>query len=185
MSGTLCKLCNQRLATITISELGENDQPKRLSCCHHCLNRLAVDLNEVPPSIADILARNDDNRETTIEPLAKQPFQPPSSADDLNRSCPDCGLTWGEFLERNRFGCPKDVEVFADLLVSPLMELHGNNHHQGITDDNLALLQAAQRRQQELDKLSQELNEALAVEAFEQAAQLRDRIRALKAEADS
>lgn len=179
MSGKLCSLCDKRLATITISEVDDAGEPHQLACCHHCLERLGVELAN-PPSIKHIQHLNtlDDEEGGPHEEPSEDPFQHVSSTDDLQRSCPDCGITWQEFLERNRFGCQRDIEVFADLLASPLRELHGKIDHTiegAVPSPGPDLSHKRQMRD-----LQRQLDEALAVEAFEQAALLRDQLKSLE-----
>ncbi len=88
-----------------------------------------------------------------------------------NLACPDCGWTLRDLHQTNRLGCPKDYEVFADYVGEMLEQLHGYSQHVDWREDSL------------LDQLSAELNEAIRKENYEAAARLRDRIRALEAEA--
>ncbi|KAA3612811.1 MAG: hypothetical protein DWQ01_03675 [Planctomycetota bacterium] len=82
--------------------------------------------------------------------------------------CPDCGWTLRDFRQTSRFGCPNDYEVFSEYLQDLLERLHGTDEH------------PASRVQAELAKLEKNMEDAVAQEDYEAAANLRDQIRELE-----
>jgi len=91
--------------------------------------------------------------------------------------CPNCSTTWSEFVDRGLFGCPECYTTFEDK-IGPLLERahEGGTHHVG---------KFPQRGQYQQDEevqaryLHKQLEDAVASEQFERAAQIRDQICAL------
>jgi protein arginine kinase activator len=91
--------------------------------------------------------------------------------------CPACGLTFLEFRNHGRFGCPNDYDAFkTDLL--PLMEsVHGEVRHAGKTPRRAPRAKTAQA---ELAQLRQQLQTLVSEENYEEAARIRDKIKHLE-----
>jgi protein arginine kinase activator len=91
--------------------------------------------------------------------------------------CPACGISFVEFRNHGRFGCPHDYDAFkAELL--PLMEsVHGDTRHAGKTPRRAPRAKTAQV---ELAQLRQRLQALVVEENYEEAARVRDRIRELE-----
>jgi protein arginine kinase activator len=99
----------------------------------------------------------------------------------LNRDavCPECGTPYAHFKAQGRLGCPHDYEAFRSLL-EPLVEKIQNNavRHVGkVPRRHRRRLRGARRAE-----LEARLRTAVADEKYEEAAQLRDAIRALEAD---
>jgi protein arginine kinase activator len=92
------------------------------------------------------------------------------------RACPECGITYAEFRARGRLGCPRDYEVFLPELL-PLLERihHGGTQHVGKSP---AATDARPESEKRLTELRRSLTEAIQGERYEEAARIRDRIRA-------
>ncbi len=48
-----------------------------------------------------------------------------------NKVCPICQITFLEFRNSGRLGCPYDYEVFRDELMPLLENIHGETRHSG------------------------------------------------------
>ena len=95
--------------------------------------------------------------------------------------CPACGYAYAEFVHTGLVGCAQCYDAFAGELEPVIRRMHGKARHEG----KIPLRAGGDLRQRRtLVHLRQALAEAVAQEAFERAAELRDRIRALRAEAD-
>ncbi len=92
--------------------------------------------------------------------------------------CGNCGLTFSEFRENSLMGCPECYQAFDEQL-SPLLERahEGGTHHIGKVPRRAG---AGEQRQQKLLRMRKQLSEAVAGEAYESAAKLRDEIRAFE-----
>ncbi len=96
--------------------------------------------------------------------------------DPNNVACPECGLKYAQFRAQGRLGCPADYDVFRTTLEPLLERIHRHVRHVGKAPTRFR----AQRRKAELKALKQQLEEAVRDERFEEAARLRDSIRALE-----
>ena len=89
------------------------------------------------------------------------------------RTCPQCGISFLEFRNQGRLGCPQDYIFFEKELLPLIANIHGDTAHHGKrprsgggTDDRTELI-----------RLRREMKEAIEKEDYEQASQLRDKIR--------
>src|SRR3954447_244172 len=93
--------------------------------------------------------------------------------------CPECGTPYAHFKAQGRLGCPHDYEAFRSLL-EPLVEKIQNNavRHVGkVPRPHQPRLGRARRAE-----LEARLRTAVAAEQYEEAARIRDAIRALEAD---
>ncbi|MEY4180938.1 MAG: hypothetical protein RLY70_4513 [Planctomycetota bacterium] len=102
------------------------------------------------------------------------------TAEDLSRvdqsTCPKCGITFHEFRQQGRLGCAHDYDHFQRELEPLLSNIHGEKVHCGKrprTAGAEALVRA------ELNRLKEQMREAVDKEQYELASQLRDQIRKL------
>ena len=93
------------------------------------------------------------------------------------RECPLCGIKFVEFRNSGRLGCPHDYQEFREELQPLLENIHGDTRHCGKTPRRLP---QSQQTQSELIQLRKQLHQAVTREAYEEAAQLRDKIRKLE-----
>jgi protein arginine kinase activator len=91
--------------------------------------------------------------------------------------CPQCGITYRQFRSSGKFGCPNDYVVFKPKLDDLLEKIHGRNQHIGKVPSRAS---AQIAREKELRSLKDELDRAVKEEAYERAADLRDRIHRLE-----
>lgn len=93
-------------------------------------------------------------------------------------TCPHCGFTQRDFERLGRLGCPRCHEFFAPLLSPLLRRMHRGVVHLGkvpggaLTQDSLAAREAY---------LVAQLEAAVRYERFEDAAEIRDHLQALRA----
>ena len=88
-------------------------------------------------------------------------------------------MTADEFRREGRVGCKECYNYFGDYMPSLLRRIHGSTVHNGKVPKK-GHEQLKVRRQ--IDELREKLKIAINEEDFEQAAVLRDQIRALEAE---
>jgi protein arginine kinase activator len=86
--------------------------------------------------------------------------------------CPCCGTKFMEFRASGRLGCPHDYQVFNRGLLPLLQRAHHATRHVGKVPGRRAGSDSAARLQ-----LRASLREAVAREAYEEAATLRDQLR--------
>jgi len=93
--------------------------------------------------------------------------------------CPECGLTYTQFGQIGHFGCDRCYESFGKNLLPLLRRLHGNQKHMGKIP---ARAGSYVKLKKDIQSLREELQRKVAEEAFEEAAEVRDRIRKLESE---
>lgn len=120
--------------------------------CHRCYQEMQLE----PPILA----------------VGLMPFR--STAPQVS-ACPACGTTSADLQESPMLGCPRCYDHFRQLLRVQLRRIHGSSQHMGKTLGGREALTPNRREQ-----LESELHEAVGEQRFEDAARLRDRIRALE-----
>ncbi len=100
-------------------------------------------------------------------------FQGKQSPAD--KACPACGTTWSAIAKHGTVGCPDCYNTFRAELSASIRRMHGNTRHVGRAP---AKQRAAQEKQSRIATLRAALQAAIAAENFEEAAKLRDEIRA-------
>ena len=94
--------------------------------------------------------------------------------------CPACDATLGDFQASGRLGCPTCWETFDRPLRDLLRRVHGATRHVGEAPGQSAEGGAALTVAQQVARLEAALSAAVAAERFEEAADLRDRLRLLR-----
>ena len=166
-----CGVCNKREAVVAFTHIVD-DVKQTLVLCHECAKEKNIEVQVGPAAQtkdAPVLVK-----EIKIE-LAKLA----GAEGDGGVRCPTCEVSYEEFKKAGRLGCPHCYDAFTPQLERLLKRIHGDNRHRG-----KGPLKAAQSAPapDELERLRAELAQAVAEEAFEEAAQLRDRIRVLEGE---
>lgn len=111
--------------------------------------------------------------------------------------CDECGMTYNEFVDTGKFGCSHCYDIFASILDPVLKNIHGSSNHVGrrsrlsavekkkvAQDVEQAHKKAAKpvkkdEKQEKIDKLNEELKQAIKEERYEDAAKLRDELKKL------
>jgi protein arginine kinase activator len=94
----------------------------------------------------------------------------PLESGDADLVCSACGRSLAEFKQRGRFGCAACYGAFADRLGSIMKRIHGADRHRPDGPESCV------SEQERMAALKESLREAVAHEAFEEAAKLRDQI---------
>lgn len=159
----LCQDCGQRVATVVFTEVTAG-RKKVSHLCRTCAEQRGLQA----PDLNDPLASFARSR----EPLS--PEDAPITPDPHDGLlCPDCSWTWARFRERGRLGCPGCYDAFREPLEGLLRQMHGAPEHLG----KQARPVTRADRVDSPDELRRQLEQAVATEDFERAAQLRDRLR--------
>ena len=99
------------------------------------------------------------------------------TAEDLARldqqSCPSCGITFYEFRNQGRLGCPHDYVCFASELEPLIVNIHGEMNHVGKRPKRV---HASTDERTELIRLRRDMQDAVEQEDYERASELRDQI---------
>jgi protein arginine kinase activator len=106
---------------------------------------------------------------------AKEIAQSTSSGEDI--VCPACGFTQADFKKSGRLGCAECYTAFSEGLEKLLKSMHKGTKHIGKVPVSLRQNIDLSER---IKTLQKKLEKAISVEDFEQAALLRDEIKATK-----
>ena len=165
-----CQQC-EKPATFHITELTGPEVEELHLCEEHARSYLTLgDSIDSPAaqSFAGVLA---------------QQLQLGQTAEDLARldqqSCPICGITFYEFRNQGRLGCPHDYICFESELEPLVINIHGANEHMGKRPKRV---QGASHKQTDLIRLRREMKDAVSNEEYERASELRDEIQRLEKE---
>jgi len=150
-----CEHC-EKPATIHVTHVAEGKVLKT-HLCEECAAKLGV--TQPGASLADTLLG---------------PASPVLSTRTL--SCPACGLSLRKFQKEGRLGCPDCYQAFAREIKGVLSSLHESTLHHGRRPRGHARKPGPAEI---LASLQSRLADAVRNEAFEEAARLRDEIRAV------
>ena len=163
-----CQRC-ERPATFHITELTGEDVEEVHFCEQHAGQYLMQSDAEQPeetPSLAGALA---------------QQLKIGQTAEELSRldkqECPVCGITFFEFRNQGRLGCPHDYTCFAKDLEPLIINIQGETQHTGKQPKRGSVVT---KQQTELIRMRREMKDAVANEEYEKASGLRDKIQQLE-----
>ena len=170
----LCQNCKKKNASIFYKET-INGQTTSYALCPECAAKLRNEgkIKEVRDPFTSFF---DDPFGDLFNNMMGLPV---SSSESKRNTCPDCGCTLSQIQRTGMLGCPTCYAFFAQALEPTIRNIHGNANHVGRLP---AGRQAKKEKKEQLQTLKKELNEAIKEENFEQAAVIRDKIRALENE---
>jgi protein arginine kinase activator len=163
-----CQHC-EKPATFHITELTHpNGLIKVHLCEEHARVYLSQESNENTPAsaLAGLLSKQL-KLEQTAESLAKLD----------KKTCPHCGISFAEFRQAGRLGCPYDYVYFLTDIEPLLLNIHGAKMHRGKRPTRGS---GSPDRQHQLIQMRREMQEAIQKEQYERAGQLRDAIKQLE-----
>ncbi|MFH1046325.1 MAG: UvrB/UvrC motif-containing protein [Candidatus Omnitrophota bacterium] len=163
----LCNICHKNEATVHLTEIIDN-QITELHLCEECAREKGAQM-EQHFGLSDLLAG--------LADLGQQ-FEMVGKTES---KCPNCGLTYEDFRRVGRLGCSECYQAFQESLSVLLKRIHGSTQHLGRTPERKAQPPAEEKKQSESEVLRAKLQRAIKMEEFEEAAQLRDKIRTLEA----
>jgi len=163
-----CQLCGKRPAVVHFTEIVNNKKSDH-HVCEKCAEERGyhVPLLKSKFSVGDLLAGMVDQagqgEETKVGRV----------------QCPRCNLVYSEFKESGRLGCSECYTTFRSQLRPLLRRIHGSTKHVGKAPARDSVRVALRR---EVQRLHEDLQHAIEHEEFENAAAIRDRIRAMEAQ---
>ena len=164
-----CQQC-EKPATFHITELTGNEPSELHLCEEHARDYLSHTEQPVKEESLASLAGA----------LAEQ-LKLGQTAEELARldqqSCPVCGITFYEFRNQGRLGCPHDYNCFSKELEPLLVNIHGDTNHVGKQPKRRP---KATESSNELIRMRRQMKEAIEKEDYELASELRDKINALE-----
>ncbi len=162
----LCDLCGKNPATVHLTEIIDN-QMNELHLCEECAREKSAQM-EQQFGLSDLLAG-------MVE--IEKPVKEKETAEAISLKCANCGLTYANFKKIGRLGCGDCYTAFKKHLGYLLKRIHGSVMHFGKAPLKVAPL--AQKKM-DLQELRKSLQRAIEMEAFEEAAGIRDQIKELE-----
>lgn len=168
-----CQLCPATNATVHLTELAADGTRSELHVCRACVVRLGIALDH-PPAISVLLTGKQEGEADADAETSSVAVPVPDQG-----ACPQCGLEFSAYAQNNLFGCSECYEAFAPQVEELVRRYHGSVQHAGRLPAGGADLPAQAHRSATRHALTAELNEAVAREQYERAANLRDQLREL------
>ncbi len=162
----LCQECGSNQANVFITKF-VNGKKTEMHLCEQCARRKDdFDLSSEPQfSLHNLFSSL----------LHDGAFESRESIAAGKLQCPNCALTFAQFKQIGRLGCSECYPTFREKLYPLLRRIHGNTSHTGKIPGRAGSTVKARR---ELTQLKSLLQQAIKEEHFEEAARLRDCIRA-------
>jgi len=157
----LCQRCKKKQATVHLTTVVDNQMQEK-----HLCEQCAAQLGETV------------SYELSLDQILKK-FIVSAGAEDMSHlTCPQCGTTFMQFRNTGLLGCPADYDAFKEPLTVLVERAHGGRtQHVGKVPRGR---ENKRKRQHELMHLKNELEQAVQIEDYEQAAILRDKIAKLE-----
>lgn len=169
----ICEKCKKNQATIFYEET-INGQSRSYSLCHDCATAMKQSGElEIHQELGTPIPFGG-----MTSSLFGSLFGIPEITRASKKSCPFCHATLEHFKRNGKVGCPTCYDTFKEELLGTIRSLHASVKHVGRAPAKLKKHREGQARLEELKSM---LSRAIAEENFEQAATLRDEIRALEA----
>lgn len=158
----LCEICGKNTASMHLTTIIDGEK-KEQHICVSCAQKQGANFAQVF-DIGQLLSG----------------FMQESAAPTLTQqACSHCGMNYRQFKQEGLLGCAHCYDAFAPHLEPLLTRIHGHVRHGGKIP---ARAGASLHSRREIEKLSTELKQAIILEQFEKAAELRDKIRVLQSE---
>jgi protein arginine kinase activator len=161
----VCDNCGSGDAVVHLTQIVNNE----MSTYHLCEKCAAAKGLETSPEPVNI---------PLTDFLAQMGKDSPTAGAGDGEKCDFCGLTFSDFRETGRLGCPHCYATFESHLRGLLRRIHGGTQHVGKV--YLPPDPTASEMEKRLEGLRRKLQRAVDAEDFERAAELRDKIRALE-----
>lgn len=167
----ICQQCQKNPATVHTTELEPTAQGNysyaERHLCELCASQL--DLPHAPPS-----KKSAQDIWKLLQLSANQ------ARKRAGPACPQCGMTLEEFRKKGRLGCANDYVVFGEHLSDLLERIHGAREHRGRSPAGAPEDNTRREREERIQHLRAELENAIRQEAYESAARLRDELKAIE-----
>ena len=159
----LCSVCKEKEAKVHLTQI-VGDKMQKVDLCEECAKQKGVN-DPTGFALADLLLGLGAAQQLEKNPAAGK--------------CPVCGFTQADFKKTGRLGCSECYVTFAEGLSGMLANMHKGTTHVGKAPGNRARVRELNAK---MKKLQATLDEAVATEKYEEAADLRDQIRQLETE---
>jgi len=167
----LCERCGDHEASVHLTRI-INGSKEEIHLCEECARKGSyLNLDDNNLSFQSLLSGilNDD--------FINEDSKGFKNNDSKKLVCHNCGLSYLEFTKKGIFGCDECFNVFESKLDDLFKRIHGNTRHRGKYP--LSFKQTLKAKT-EIADLKNEMQLAVEKENFEKAAEIRDKIHAIK-----
>ena len=159
-----CSICKEKTATVHLTQI-VGDKMQKMDLCEECAKAKGIN-DPTGFGLADL--------DLVLGLGASQQIE--QAAGGVELKCPRCGFTQADLKKSGRLGCPECYQTFAEGLGGQLKTMHKGTRHAGKTPE---ALRSSRDMSDRLRTLQNKLAKAIRDENFEQAAALRDEIKAM------
>lgn len=164
----MCDDCHRNEACIHVTQIspeGKMDKNLCEACAAHYQNLLPL------PSARNFTVND------FLKGLFRKAPQENDARADGGLACPNCGMSYQDFAHTGKIGCSVCYDTFRAQLAPLLTRIHGSSAHSGKIPRRSGGVLVVRH---EIALLKGKLAEAVQGEAYEKAAEYRDKIRALE-----
>ena len=180
----ICQICKKKPATIHLTDI-HNNVKKEVHICETCASEKGFNLQGASnlPQLLGLAAKkiipSQQHQQTTVVK---------GKAPENDVACSYCGITWSQFSERGRLGCPHDYEDL-DVRLRPLIAGQIAPHMQNSNVFHVGKTPGACHEPDTTGKairaLEKRLRQAVAEENYEAAAGFKAELDKLRREQDA
>lgn len=162
----VCDNCGSGDAVVHLTQI-VNNQMSTFHLCERCAAEKGLDTTPEPANfpLTDFLAQMGEGERAGLRASGET-------------ACAFCGLTFEDFRETGRLGCPHCYTTFEAPLRGLLRRIHGSTQHMGKV--YLPPDPSSTEMEKRLETLRRKLQRAVEAEDFERAARIRDEIRTVE-----
>ncbi|RCW41247.1 MULTISPECIES: UvrB/UvrC motif-containing protein [unclassified Halanaerobium] len=169
----LCDRCKKNEAVVYLTKI-VNGHKQELHLCEKCAEETGH-INFAPDN-------NLSFQKFLSGVLNSHLFENEKEIKDNNNSksrkvCSRCGSSFEEFSQKGLFGCAECYDAFSEKLEPLMKRIHGSTYHSGKIPRKI---RDTVKYRRDINKLKKLMDEAVAEENFEKAAEIRDKIRVIK-----
>jgi len=176
----VCQKCHKREAVVHLVKIS-NGSKSQMHLCVRCAAKLTASIEgafELDKILGELLAQIEepvyDNDLSILDDITPEP----SISTSTSARCPECGISEGRIKDSRIFGCEHDYIVFDKFVASVLDSFQdGNTRHTGKIP---YLMDRQVDRTPLIIHLKQQLFDAVDMEEYELASEIRDRIQTLQ-----
>lgn len=168
----LCEKCSKNEASFHFRE-NINGVVKEMHLCPKCAAELGYD--SIIGSTFNPFGAMNIGVQNLLGSLFSQEL--PQSPEAEEHKCGFCGTTFEQFAQSAMAGCANCYREFYDDMLPYIQRIHGKTRHVGKIP---ATAGKQLKLQRELSELKKQLNDAVAAQEYEKAAQFRDQIKEIE-----
>jgi protein arginine kinase activator len=162
----ICQICHKNQATIKFTHI-INGVKSETYLCQKCAQEKGMN--------NPFLAMQPLLEQMILGMIQEKKKKAKTRAKYSQKICTGCGVSFQNFLDTGRLGCPKCYQAFREELKPLLRRIHGTTHHGPLPKK----VKPKVSHRHVIEQLRRDLETAVQEEEFERAAVIRDRIKEL------